>query len=254
MRLENRLVAAFLGLLPVVAASPAMACGPETLEAATIAGVSAEGDFRLGDGRLLRLAGLAGSEAGGALSGLVKPGERLAYGLLDETADRWGRLPALAFLLPEDGPPVFLQGLLLRQGKARLRPEAILGDCLTAFQTEEALGRTARAGIFAGAGTALPAARTPADLAALAGQFVVLEGRLLRLGEGRRQFFLNFSGQRDAGFLVTIERRLEGRFRNAGLDLRSLSGERLRLRGTTAPRDGRRLSIERPEQIERLGR
>jgi hypothetical protein len=254
MRLENRLVAAFAGMLALVPAGPAPACGPERLTTADVTGHAADGDIRLGDGRVLRLAGLDAGEAGPAIMGLLEPGHRLAYGLLDDTPDRWGRLPALVFLLAGDEAPVFLQGLLLRQGKARLRPEALPGDCLAPLLAEENTGRTARAGMFAGAGAALPAGRTPDDPAALAGRFVVLEGRLLRVGEGRRQLFLNFSGRRDEGFLVTVDRRLEGRFRSAGLDLRTLAGERLRLRGHAAPGNGLRLALERPEQIERLGR
>jgi hypothetical protein len=253
MRLGTRLLApVFAATLAL--AGPAPACGPERLDTAVLAGLPAEGDLRLDDGRLLRLAGLDSAEAAAALAGLARPGDRLAFGLLGETADRWGRLPALVFLLAGDEAPVFLQGLLLRQGKARLRPEALPADCLAPLLAEENTGRTARAGMFAGAGAALPAGRTPGDPAALAGRFLVLEGRLLRVGEGRRQLFLNFSGRRDEGFLVTVDRRLEGRFRSAGLDLRTLAGERLRLRGHAAPGNGLRLALERPGQIERLGR
>jgi hypothetical protein len=254
MRLENRLVAAFAGMLALVPVGPAPACGPERLTTADVTGHAADGDIRLGDGRVLRLAGLDAGEAGPGFGAFLGPGDRLAYGLLEETPDRWGRLPALVFLLQEGDAPVFLQGLLLRQGKARLRPEPGLGDCLAPLLAEEAGGRAARAGVFAGEGAALPAGRTPDDPAALAGRFVVLEGRLVRVGEGRRQLFLNFSRMRDEGFLVTVDKRLEGRFRTAGVELKQLSGTRLRLRGITSPVDGRRLRLERPEQIERLGR
>jgi hypothetical protein len=250
MALGNRLVATIVASL--AAATGAFACGPERLEPVRLDRITVEGDIRLADGRLLAPAGLNAAEARAPLAALLADGPPLAIGRLGAEKDRWGREPALLFFLPDDAPPLFLQGLLLRQGQVRVRPAADLGECLPILIAAEAEGRQARNGRFAGEDRALPAWRTPADPAALAGRFVVLEGRLLRLGEGRRQFFLNFAARRDEGFLVTVDRRLESRFRSAGVDLRRLQGETLRIRGLASVHDGRRLVLSTPAQIERI--
>jgi hypothetical protein len=252
MTVGNRLLAALLVL--AVSHWPAIACGPERLDRAVITAVTDDGAIRLAGGESLGLAGLDAAEVAAALATILSFGDRIAFGALDVRLDRWNRMPSLVFLLPDGNEPIFLQGLLLRQGKARLRPAGLPGDCAALLAAEEAKGRAARAGHFAGAAAALPAGTRPSDGSALAGRFIVIEGRLRRLGEGRRQLFLDFSGRRDEGFLVTVDKRLERRFREAGLDLRRLPGATLRVRGVTDARDAARLRLTEPVQIERLGR
>jgi hypothetical protein len=161
----------------------------------------------------------------------VRAGETIAFGTLDE-ADRWGRLPAIVFALPEGGEPVWLQQHLATTGRAFIRFEPALGGCWPLLKASEA-----------GAKALPPTAAEP-------GRFARVEGRVSRVGEGRSAHFVTVfdaNGQRLTGL---VQKRHLTRFARGGVDVSKLAGHIVRLRGIRSLRNRQVIALTRAEQIE----
>ena len=216
----------------VALAAPASAdCGPAALERAVLERVTPEGDLLLGDRRLLRLAGLHLATA--AAAPWPKPGEALAVGLLDDRADRWGRLPAIVFALRDGASPQWLQQGLIESGAALARPEPGLAGCWPLLRTLEA-SVEAR----------LPA--TPAE----AGRFARVAGRVSRVGEGRSAHFITVWTADGARVTGLLQKRHLARFRQAGVDVPALRGHVIRIRGVRSATNPAIIALMSVEQIE----
>jgi hypothetical protein len=217
--------------LLVALALPARACGPATLTLGRVQGVETTGDIRIENGPLLRLAGLhlpqgVNRETPGA-------GTAVAYGLLTDEPDRWGRLAAIVLLDDQAATPRLLQERWLAAGHAVARPESALGTCWPILTAAEA--RHAR--------------RLPV-LPAEAGRFARIEGRVGRVSDGRGTTFLsvfNRDGQRTAAM---IQKRYLRRFASAGIDVAGLNGQLVRIRGVRSARNALVIPLTQPEQIE----
>jgi hypothetical protein len=214
--------------LLLASASPVGACGPERLERSTVARLGAGGDIILADGRVLRLAGLHGVDPARLP---LRPGDVTAHGALAE-ADRWRRIPSVVFALPEGGDPVFLQAWMAATGRALVRHEPTLGECWRLLQEAEA-----------------KAASRPAA-APEAGRYARIEGRVQRIGEGRTAHFITIEA--DAGTRITglVQKRNLARITRNGVDLATLKGHIVRLRGVRSLRNPRVIAVTRAEQIE----
>jgi hypothetical protein len=70
--------------------------------------------------------------------------------------------------------------------------------------------------------------------------------------EGGPIIYVNFGRRRSGDITVTVLKRNERNFTAAGLDLKSLAGRRIRVRGWIEQRGGDRawIEAERPGQIE----
>ncbi len=191
-----------------------------------------DGDtVKLKDGRKLRFIGINSPEIGydgessepfagearQALIGLLAGNKRLALRYGVERNDRYGRLLAHVFLSDQRN----LQSVLLRQG---LAASVAVGQNLANFDCYLAAERQAgQQGIwslprFQGlATTALPAGLTG---------FQVVQGKVIRVGESRKSYWLNFAGKVaariDKSDLAAFENRLE---------LPELQGKTIKLRG-----------------------
>jgi len=216
----------------MLAGGPASAeCGPPALERAVLQRVTAEGDLLLADARMLRLAGLHLAAPPAVL--LPRPGAALAIGLLDDQPDRWGRLPVIAFALPDAGPPVWLQQLLIERGAALARPESRLGGCWLLLARAEAA-----------VGPALP------DTIAEAGRFARVSGRVVRVGEGRSAHFIAVREADGASATGLVQKRHLKRFLDAGVDVANLRGHVIRLRGVRSATNPAIIPLINVEQIE----
>src|SRR3954470_18298616 len=84
------------------------------------------------------------------------------------------------------------------------------------------------------------------------GQFTLVEGRVLSVRESGGTIYVNFGRRWSEDFTVTIAKRNERVFTAAGLEPKSLSGRRVRVRGWIEERGGPWVEAARPEQIEVL--
>ncbi|MDE3175706.1 MAG: DNA-binding protein, partial [Pseudomonadota bacterium] len=172
-------------------------------------------------------------------------GKRFGVAELGAAPDRWGR--RVVDLVDDGGRSVALD--LIARGLALARAEADIRDCTAERLGAEAGARAAAKGLWADRDVLLDAA----DAAALAkadGRFVLVEGVVRRVGEGRAKVYLDFAGHN--GFSVVAAKKAEPSFRRSGVDLKALAGRRVLVRGVMDDRFGPRIEIADPAMIEIL--
>jgi hypothetical protein len=89
-----------------------------------------------------------------------------------------------------------------------------------------------------------------AGLVAGRGRFAVVEGKVLSVRESGGTIYMNFGRRWSQALTVTISKRQERIFSNAGRSPKALESRRLRVRGWVEVRNGPRIEASRPEQIE----
>jgi hypothetical protein len=211
--------------------TPALACGPAALTLGRVQATSPNGDIRVENGPLLKLAGL--HIPTGASPEMPAPGSRIAYGTLADEPDRWERMPAIVMLGEETSGPRWMQERWIAGGHAVVRPEPGLGPCWALLTATEARHSKALPGL-------------PAE----AGRFARIEGRIGRVSDARGTTFLSIfdrSGKRTAGM---IQKRYLRRFASAGIDVAKLNGQLVRIRGLRSTRNADVIPLIQPEQIE----
>ncbi|WP_437378937.1 thermonuclease family protein [Inquilinus limosus] len=244
---------ALLPLLLLCAAS-ARAESPAVPEDGPAVAVSAVLDGRtvtLADGTVLRLSALdipAGrwrDITRSVLAGLLQ--DQLVRPVRLAPPDRHGRVPA--GLRRGDG--LSLEAELLRRGLARVDaggadPAAALAPLLAA----EAEARAAGRGLWGDPAFAVRLADVlgRGDL----DRFQIVEGRVSRAALVRGRAYLNFGADPRQDFTVTAEPEVVRRLAEAGQDLMTLQGRRVRVRGWLDWSGGPRMVLGRMEQIERL--
>lgn len=182
--------------------------------------------------------------AGQAVS-LVTAGRRL---------DRYGRLLAHVIAMPRGAErgQVWVQGEMLRRGLARTYALEGSTRCLVEMIARESAARETGAGLWAEPAYMVRGAQDTASLLRLAGTFQVVEGRALRVGPVRGSLFVNFGEDWRQDFTLLVHERAVREAVGAGLDLKTLEGRRVRVRGWIERRGGPLVEIVHPAIIETL--
>ena len=172
---------------------------------------------------------------------------------LPNNLDRYGRVVAYAYA-QRDGEELFAQGALLESGFARVADRIGNKGCAAELLAGENTARTAKLGLWGDPYYDVLNADAPVDVLAQRGRFALVEGQVVSVRESGATIYMNFGRQWSESFAVTISKRNERSFTAAGLDLKSLAGRRVRVRGFVEARgaDGNVPWMEaaRPEQIE----
>lgn len=255
MRVKSLLAIVIIGALPAAPAWAASGCASDDITATTVQlfGLDPAGDPLLGDGRRLRLVGLAprqsAEEASRFNAGLRSfLGRPLGLTLLGEP-DRWGRLPA-RLTIPPPSPGEQAQDLaqaLLRQGAALPLPEP--GTSLCETPEKPAIQKTVTSGTQVSPLTAVDGH----DLAAVKaqeGRYVMLEGRIASVGERSQRTYLNFSRRPKEAASIVLSRSLWRELKSAGWTASHLGGKRLRAYGVLSGRDGLLLEVASRAALE----
>lgn len=191
---------------------------------------------------------LAG-EAKAALETLVLGKEvRLRYG--GERVDRHGRALGQLFVL--GAPETWVQGEMVAAGWARVYSFPDNRACLAELIAAETRARTMKLGIWTDPYYTVRRADRPEALAANEGRYELIEGRVLLAESNGGRVFLNFGRFWKEDFTAVIERNAVRLFADAGLDPLMLEGALVRVRGWVDNRDGPRVEVTHPEQIEVL--
>ncbi|MBC6440671.1 MAG: thermonuclease family protein [Rhodospirillales bacterium] len=165
----------------------------------------------------------------------------------DQTSmDRHGRL--LAHVLDPQG--VWVQAALLEAGLARVYSFADNRVHVADMLEHEASARGAARGLwsdpyFAVRDAGLPNA-IPVD------RFELVEGVVADVAEVDRRIYINFGDDWRTDMTVTVSPHNRGSFLDAPLDVLSLEGARIRVRGWTSWYNGPMIEIDHPETIEVL--
>jgi len=192
-------------------------------------------------------------EAKSALEALVlNRTVQLGYG--GEEIDRYERALAHLFLTDVADDPVWAQLHMVRAGLARVYSFPDNRQCLDQLFAGEAQARVERLGIWADPYYSVRAADRPAELAKLAGNYELVEGRVLLADQSGSRVYLNFGRIWKEDFTAVIEASALRLFEKDGLDPLTLDGALVRIRGWVDNRDGPRIEVTHPEQIEVLAR
>ena len=181
--------------------------------------------------------------------------EQLAFGQQISIAtpdgaqkDRHQRLLGQAYLA--DG--TWLQQAMLAAGLARAYSFPDNSACAGELLAAEARARADRLGIWDNPFYAVRDAARPDRILDRAGFFELVEGRVLLADKSGATVYLNFGRYWKEDFTVTIDKAAQKRFAAAGFDPLALDGALVRVRGWVEDRDGPRMAVTHPEQIEVL--
>jgi hypothetical protein len=195
-------------------------------EDARLAGLDRQGNPLTTNGAEMRLIDLRIADIAGAHSLIAR--ERPAYrALADALPDRWGRLPVEGVL--DDGGT--LAHALVDAGYARVDPGPGAQLCDPALLTREARARAGRRGIWSEPENRPLSAHDREALAARMGEDVIVEGRVVSVGERGRATYLDFSRRWQGGFTVIVPQEIWHELSDSGIDAAHLDGRRIRVRG-----------------------
>ncbi|MBT9291149.1 hypothetical protein [Prosthecodimorpha staleyi] len=256
------------------------AAGPDGAEADDDAG-GASGDMprdqdgagsgaAVGDGRN-RAAGLGGPEgdpaglaAGAGMTADAAPVERAARAELARLVEgrdlllHGGRIDRHGRTIAQAADAATGQGIaaaLAAVGAVRVMPAGRGGGagqdgaCIRHLIAAEATARAAGRGLWAEPAFAVRRADDPA-LAAAAGSYVLVEGKVLSTGRSGPRHYLNFGTDFRSDFTAVIDDKDTARFTRAGVGPAALKGRVVRLRGWLDDRDGGFMRLGLPEEIE----
>ncbi len=208
--------------------------------------------FRLEDGREVRLAGIELADIadrGRAMLASLIESRDVSLHNTDDAPDRYGRQPAFVALTGSGTP---IQFAMLTGGEVLASPTVSDQACSRALLAAEAGARAARRGIWTGS-AALKNAESTDDILARLGRFTVVEGTVSSARLAGATFYVNFGRRWTRDFAVTISRRMMASVEAAGIDLKSLKGKRVRVRGWIEKRGGPRIEVTHAGQIELIG-
>ena len=225
-------------------------------EQGRVAAILSADTIDLEDGLRVRLAGIQGpapardgrpawplSVEAAVATGSLCLGQPVSLFYAVDRRDRWQR--ALAHLTLEDG--TWVQGHLLQRGFARVYtwPRTATGA-----RTMLDLERTARAnrrGIWADRFYRI---RNPGETWGDLDSWQIVEGRVVDAAVVRGTAYLNFGQDWRNDFTFRIESDARRAFKSAGVDLRDLTGRRVRGRGWVYPTNGPMIDLTHPAQLE----
>ncbi|MGV8855743.1 MAG: thermonuclease family protein [Devosia sp.] len=220
----------------------------------------------LDDGRVVRMIGTQapklplgregfptwplGPEAKTALEAmLLNKSVQLGFG--GERVDRYGRQLAHVFVEGPDGP-LWAQHAMVAQGLARVYSFPDNRECLDLLFAAEGRARLSGLGIWHDPYYSVRAAAAPDQLLGRAGHYELVEGRIVLAEQRSGRIYLNFGRFWKEDFTAVIEAPAIKMFAASGVDPLVLEGALVRVRGWVDDRDGPRIEITHPEQLEVL--
>jgi endonuclease YncB( thermonuclease family) len=257
------------GLSAVAQEQPAAAtrCGGEEIARGSVARVVDGRDLVLDDGREVHLAGIevpvlpvqeesaappGGTAAKAALAAFVT-GAQIVLRQAGFASDRYGRTVAYVDGVRQ-GTERLAQAALISAGLARVGDDVGAADCAARLLRDEDAARRAKLGLWASPYYEVLSADKPAEVLARRGRFSLVEGSVVSVRESGPTIYVNFGRRWSEEFTVTIRKRIERKFVAAGLNLKTLAGRRVRVRGWVEKRGGSPgvpwIEAAHPEQIE----
>jgi len=166
--------------------------------------------------------------------------------------DRYGRILGHMFIGEEQ---IWAQGAMLREGLARVYSFPDNRFCLNELYKIEAQARVDRVGIWDGEAfyTVRDGAR-PNQILERLDNYEIVEGRVINADRVGSRVYLNFGEYWKEDFTIVIERSGLRRFENDQIDPLMFEDALVRVRGWVEQRDGPRIEVTHPEQIELLAR
>jgi hypothetical protein len=150
------------------------------------------------------------------------------------------------------GGEVWVQEKMLLDGLARVYSFADNRSCLATLMAAEARARTMQLGIWTDSYYQIRRADRPQALLERLDHYELVEGRVFLAEAAGQGVYLNFGRVWKEDFTVVIGGGALRLFADSGLDPLMLEGALVRVRGWVDERDGPRIEVTHPEQIEVL--
>ena len=250
------LLAAFvmISFVTALAAGPAAAtsCWEGSGEplASGFSGLSPEGDVRLPGAARGRLIGVKIEPPDGAsndLQALLKAWEGQALrGISQPGPDRWSRLPVVV----GDADRGDDLGLApVQHGFAMVWPPELPLNCRIRYLQAEQQARHARRGRWAVAELGLHDAGDGVRVALKAGEVIVMQGKVMHVGQTRTTTYLNF-GQRQVGASAESGMPVWRALERQGWTTQTLRGQNVSVRGVASLGRPARVLVDDVSSIE----
>jgi endonuclease YncB( thermonuclease family) len=259
-------------VLPTVPAGaesrPSTSCRSEPGGTGKVRAVTDGRSFTLDDGREIRLAGIeapllpgpgeagtrakAGLAARATLESIIA-GQNVELRQNGMPADRYGRTTAFVYVSGGALPESVAHEMLAR-GFARVSAHVGERPCADELLARERAARQAKLGLWGEPYYVIVSAESGAELVAESGHFILAEGKVWSVRESGGTIYVNFGRQWSQALTVTILKRNERMFAAAGIEPKRLENRGVRVRGWVEERNGPRIEVTRPEQIEIAGR
>jgi endonuclease YncB( thermonuclease family) len=255
-------------VLPTAAARtqdrPSSACRFEVAGTGKVRAITDGRSFILDDGREIRLAAIevplapAAGESGPRAEAGLAARAALESMLASQSvelrqngagADRYGRTLAMVYVM-RDGARQSVAHEMLARGFARVSAQVGDRPCAEELLAQERGARRAKLGLWSEPYYVVVAAESGGQLAAERGRFTVAEGNVVSVRESAGTIYMNFGRRWSQALTVTISKRDERVFAAAGLEPKKLENRHVRVRGWVEERNGPRIEVTRPEQIE----
>ena len=247
---------------------PSTSCRSEPGGTGKVRAITDGRSFTLDDGREIRLAGIeapllpgpgeagtrakAGLAARATLESIIA-GQNVELRQNDMPADRYGRTTAFVYVSGGALPESVAHEMLAR-GFARVSAHVGERPCADELLARERAARQAKLGLWGEPYYVIVSAESGAELVAESGHFILAEGKVWSVRESGGTIYVNFGRQWSQALTVTILKRNERMFAAAGLEPKRLENRSVRVRGWVEERNGPRIEVTRPEQIEIAGR
>lgn len=216
----------------------------------TLVAVRVTGEVALASGRVVRLVDVRVSDDVAPPSGLAALAGSPVSVRVVGAADRWGRVPAA--VTTRGAEPVDVAARMVADGFAAVDAGERDGLCDPALLAVEGAARERSLGLWEPA--PVIAAEDGAALGARAGQFAVVEGRIVSVGERRERTYLNFGRDWSRDFSVVVPRRVWAALKGQPQGTEGLRGRRVRVRGTVqAGERAPQLELSAPDMLEMDG-
>ena len=245
---------------------PAQACDLSPSETGTVAAVLDGETLRLTDGKTVRLIGAKApmpplgwrgddpwplvDEAREALSAFAL-GRIVELRFGGRRLDRHGYLLAQVYVVDGDSR-LWLQQELVSRGLARVYSFPDNRACIAELLALEADARAKLSGVWSSPVYRIASALDVKRLGRLIHSYQLVEGRVVAVGKGGGLLYLNFATDWRTDFTISIAPKDVSAFAAAGIDLDTVAGKRVRVRGFLAWRNGPMIAASHPEQIELL--
>ena len=175
---------------------------------------------------------------------------QLYYG--GERRDRYDRALAQAYTLNSEGAKdIWLQREMVRLGMARVYTWPDTFQDSEKLYAAEMDARDARRGIWADDYYRIRGPE-PDMLAQDVDSYQIVQGIVTSTADVRGQIYLNFGADYKTDFTIAIAKRDRKRFEKYGLDLLSLEGATVRVRGWIELSNGPMIWLDHPERLEVL--
>lgn len=210
--------------------------------------------FLAEDGALYQLAGLdipadddAIQTATKAVTELMDGKELKILVTKDQTrgrVTRTGHKLIHALLLKDD---VWIQGRLVDEGLARVRTTAANPELAADLLAREQQAREDKKGIWDKSANSI---LSPDQAAPEINSFRIVEGKIVSVSTRDAEIFINFGNDWKKDFTIGVPVSLRRAFSKRFINLMTLSGKTVRVRGWLEDRNGPFITLDHPEQLE----